>query len=241
MWQQIQEALSGSAHRVLSRLASLLPGLLALMLAILICTLIGAALAWVVRRILIAIKFDERISTGAPTSVSDFAPRRSATLLISRIVLWGFVVLGCVIGISTLDVSADSKDQMTTFFLPYVTHSVGAIIIFLIGNLAARFLARTVLIGAVNMRLQYARFLSLGVKWLVLVLTAAMILDHLQIGGNIIELAFGILFGGIVLTMALAIGLGSRDMVSRSLEKTGPQDSFIPTPPPQERPQVRHF
>ncbi|WP_263410705.1 hypothetical protein [Terriglobus tenax] len=240
MWQQVHEALYGSAHRVLSRLASLLPGLVALLLAILICTLIGAALAWVVRRILTAFKFDDRINSGAPTSVSDFAPRRSATLLISRVVLWGFVVLGFIIGISTLDVSADSKDQMTVFFLPYVTHSVGAIIIFLIGNLAARFLARTVLIGAVNMRLQYARILSLGIKWLVLVLTAAMILDHLQIGGAIIELAFGILFGGIVLTLSLAVGLGSRDMVSRSLEKNTPQDPF-PTPPPQEKPQVRHF
>lgn len=240
MWQQVHEALYGSAHRVLSRLASLLPGVVALLLAILICTLIGAVLAWVIRRLLTALKFDERMNSGAPTSVSDFAPQRSATLLVSRIVLWGFVVLGFIIGISTLDVSADSKDQMTVFFLPYVTHSVGAIIIFLVGNLAARFLARTVLIGAVNMRLQYARFLSLGIKWLVLVLTAAMILDHLQIGGAIIELAFGILFGGIVLTLSLAIGLGSRDMVSRSLEKTQPQDPF-PVPQQPEKPQIRHF
>jgi hypothetical protein len=56
------------------------------------------------------------------------------------------------------------------------------------------------------------------VKWLVLVLTAATVLDHLQIGGVVVELAFGILFGGIVLTLALAVGLGSRDLVSRSLE-----------------------
>ena len=71
-----------------------------------------------------------------------------------------------------------------------------------------------------NAQLQYARFLSLGVKWLVLVLTAAMALDHLRIAGGIVDLAFGILFGGIVLTLSLAIGLGSRDLVSRSIEKT---------------------
>ena len=55
-----------------------------------------------------------------------------------------------------------------------------------------------------------------GRKWLVHVLTAAMVLDHLEVGGNIVELAFGILSGGIVLTLALAVGLGSRDLVSRS-------------------------
>ncbi len=83
----------------------------------------------------------------------------------------------------------------------------------------ARFLSRSVLITAVNLNLQYARLLGMGVKWLVLVLTAAMVLDHLAIGGLVVDLAFGILFGGIVLALALAVGLGSRDLVSRSLER----------------------
>jgi hypothetical protein len=130
--------------------------------------------------------------------------------------------------------------------LPYLTHVVGAILLLFAGNIIARFLARTVLIGAVNAQLQYARFLSLGVKWLVLVLTAAMILDHLQIGGNIVELAFGILFGGIVLTLALAVGLGSRDLVSRSLEshvERSGERSVAPqaTPGLSGEEAIRHF
>ena len=39
------------------------------------------------------------------------------------------------------------------------------------------------------------------------------------IAGVIVDMAFGILFGGIVLALALAVGLGSRDLVSRSIEK----------------------
>jgi hypothetical protein len=54
---------------------------------------------------------------------------------------------------------------------------------------------------------------------MVMVLAVAMALDHLAIGGGIIRLAFGILFGGIVLALALAVGLGSKDLVSRSLER----------------------
>jgi len=45
-----------------------------------------------------------------------------------------------------------------------------------------------------------------------------MVLAHLEVGGIIVELAFSILFGGIVLTLALAVGLGSRQLVSRSIE-----------------------
>ncbi len=88
----------------------------------------------------------------------------------------------------------------------YFPNLLAAILLLVAGSVVARFLARGVLIGAVNMNVQYARLLSVGVKWLVLVLTAAMALEHLGIGGKIVDLAFGILFGGIVLALALAVG-----------------------------------
>jgi hypothetical protein len=73
-----------------------------------------------------------------------------------------------------------------------------------------------------------------------------MVLDHLEIGGVVVSLAFGILFGGIVLTLSLAIGLGSRDLVSRSLEshveRTSDRNPEVPPPSvgiPGET--LRHF
>ena len=75
--------------------------------------------------------------------------------------------------------------------LAYLPKLLSAGVILLVGNIVARFLSRGVLIGAVNMNLQYARLLTLGVKWMVLVLTAAMALDHLQIGQKIVDIAFG--------------------------------------------------
>ena len=84
--------------------------------------------------------------------------------------------------------------------------------------------------------------ISLGVKWLVLVLTAAMVLGHLQLGEKIVELAFGILFGGIVLTLALAVGLGSRELVSRSLEShVEPSTDTKPEKGSTSSKTIRHF
>jgi len=102
----------------------------------------------------------------------------------------------------------------------------------LVGNVLARFLARSVLIGAVNLNLQYARFLSIGVKWIVIVLAFAMALEHLRIAPGIVELAFGILFGGIVLTLALAIGLSSKDLIGKSLERDVKKASTEPVEDP---------
>jgi len=256
MGQQIEFALRESMHRVLVKLASLLPGLLALLVAVVVFSALGALLASVLSRVLTAAKFDERFARNQNANVADWSPGSSPTVLIARIVFWACVVLGLVIGVSAFDASYSGNSQIAPILIPYITHIVGAVLILLAGIVIARFLARSVLIGAVNLQMQYARFLSLGVKWLVLVLAAAMVLDHLEIGGTVVELAFGILFGGIVLTLSLAIGLGSRDLVSRSLEKTAdpktvahtdPQADFTDilsrTASPQPKPAetLRHF
>jgi hypothetical protein len=218
-------------HRALVKLASFLPGLLALLIAVVVLAAIGALLALILRRILTAAKFDERYARTQSANVTDWSPGHSPTALVARVAFWVCVILGCIIGISAFDASYAGNSQISAILIPYLTHSVGAILILIAGTVIARFLARSILIGAVNLQMQYARFLSLGVKWLVLVLAAAMALDHLEIGGVVVELAFGILFGGIVLTLALAIGLGSRDLVSRSLEKSAdPRNSIHPVP-----------
>ncbi|MGI4756853.1 MAG: hypothetical protein ACRYGF_08395 [Janthinobacterium lividum] len=218
MFSQVKDALLDSFSRVLTRLAVFLPGLLALVLAVVLMALFGAALAWAIRKLLARVRFDERVGQQNSAGVSDWAPSHSPSLLISRVVFWACVLLGVTIGISAYD--AAGTGDIAPFILPYLAHSVGALLILIAGTILSRYLSRSVLISAVNAKLNYARPLSLAVKWMVLVFTGAMILDHLSIGGLIVELGFGILFGGMVLALALAIGLGSRDLVARSIERT---------------------
>jgi hypothetical protein len=237
----MSEALRESFYRVLTLLIAVLPGILAFVVALLVFAAAGMLISWVLRRCLTWAKFDARI---ARKSGTDWAPASSPTEIVARSSFWICILLGLVIGVSAFDESYASGAALPISLLPYLTHAIGAAILLVAGIVVARFLARSVLISAVNAQLQYARVLSLGVKWLVLVLTAAMVLDHLQVGENIVELAFGILFGGIVLTLALAIGLGSRDLVSRSLEShvehTG-ERPHIPDEVSTANQQIRHF
>ena len=250
--QQIGSALHQSIHRIVLVLASFLPGILAFLLAVIVFALLGWALSALLRALLSAAHFDQRLASREAPSASgllaEWSPANSPTLLASRFTFWLFVLVGIAIGISAFDASYAVDSRYSIFLFPYVAHITGAILILLAGTLLARFLARSVLIGAVNAQLQYARLLSHGIKWLVLVLAAAMALDHLNIGGVVVELAFGILFGGIVLTLALAIGLGSRDLVTRSIEKSMekplPRPTEIPSRPdaaPTPPPRLRHF
>ncbi|HEV2133591.1 MAG TPA: hypothetical protein VGR47_04960 [Terracidiphilus sp.] len=216
LWHHMSQALHESLDRVLSLLIAVLPGILAFFVALGIFALIGVVFSWLLRRGLSMAKFNDRVARYRGSA--DWTPMNTPAEIAGRVCFWGCILIGLVIGISAFDTSYATAGVLPFPLLPYLVRVVGAGFILIVGAVVARFLARSVLIGAVNLQVQYARFLSLGVKWLVLVLTAAMALAHLEIGGRIVELAFGILFGGIVLTLALAVGLGSRELVSRSLE-----------------------
>jgi hypothetical protein len=234
MWNQVLQSLHESMARVISRIATLLPGILAFVVAILFFAGIAWLLARLAHTILNTIRFDERLARGTH-AIAEWSPTYTPTVLITRIVFWGTILIGLLVGLEAFGASSDAL--VSARLLGYIPNVVGAAVILILGNIIARFLSRSVLIGAVNMNLHYARLLSQGVKWLVLVLTAAMVLDHLSIGAAIVDLAFGILFGGIVFALALAVGLGSRDLVSRSLEREAARPGSETMP----EEQVRHF
>jgi hypothetical protein len=217
MWEQVQQALNQSMVRVLNELASLVPGLVALVIAMLLSTAVAWILAFLLKRSLLGLRFDDRLQRWGFPALAEWSPSKSPTLLVTRVVFWIVVLVGFLVGIAAFDSTLTSELVFRLF--AYLPNALAALFVLLAGNVIARFLARSVLIGAVNMNLQYARLLSTGVKWMILVLAFAMALEHLRIGGGIVHIAFGILFGGIVLALALAVGLGSKELVSRSLER----------------------
>ena len=216
MWQQVSQALDQSVTRVVTRIALLLPGFVALLVALLVSWLAAWAVGFVLRRFLRSLEFDRKVARwGLPELRSETG--RSPTDIAVRVVCWAIVIIGFLVGMTAFEATLTSRIVSQMF--AYFPNLIAAIFVLLVGAAAARFFSRSVLIGAVNLNVQYAHLLSLGVKWLILVLTGAMALNHLEIGGKIVDEAFAILFGGIVLTLALAVGIGARDLVRRSLER----------------------
>jgi len=230
MWEQVKQALVDSTARFLTRFANLLPGLAALIIALLLSAVLAWILAAIVRRVLAGLHFDERLGRWGFSSLAEWSPMNSPTRLISRSVAALVMISGFLIGIAAFDL--DWTYLFVQKMFAYIPDVLAALVVLLVGNVLARFLARSVLIGAVNLNLQYARFLSIGVKWIVIVLAFAMALEHLRIAPGIVELAFGILFGGIVLTLALAIGLSSKDLIGKSLERDVKKASSEPVEDP---------
>lgn len=214
MTDQVNDVLHQTMTRITVALENFLPGLLAFVMILVLTIVVAFVLRTVIRRSLQRVEFDNRMDQWGFSAVNEWSPARSPSLLIAQTAFLSVLLMGILIGMSALDSRLTSLLFVELF--DYLPHVVAAILILMVGSILSRFLARSVLISAVNMQIHSARLLSLGVKWLVIVLTVAMALDHLRIGGTVVQISFAILFGGIVLALALAVGLGSKDMVKET-------------------------
>ena len=228
MWAQIDGILRQATAQITDQVAKFLPGLLVALLLLLATILVAVLVRTLLLRALRGLEFDQWAErAGVATIIGWLAASPSQSL--TRLAYWSVLILGVLVSLTALDASMPSRLALTVF--EYFPNVLAALVILVLGSIAAQFLARSTLIGAVNMRLQSARLLSLLVKWLVLLVTVAMALDHLGIGRNVLLLAFGIVFGGIALAAALAIGLGARDAVrdaiARQLREASQRDDTV--------------
>ena len=238
MWEQVSRIMGQATTRIVDEVANFLPGVV-VSLALLAAAIVAAIVVRrVVARALRGLDADHRAEQFGLSWLAGWSASLPPSQLIARAAQWTVLVLGLLVALTALDATIPSQFALSIF--QYVPHLLAALLIFVVGSLTARFLARSILISAVNMQIHSARLLSLAVKWLVLIVTVAMALDHLGIGRSILLLAFGLLFGGIVLAMALAIGLGARDTVSRALDRQFPEGGHPASPGPETRDRLDH-
>jgi len=216
MWEDTKRTFVESSERIVRAIARLIPTLLAMVLILLVAAVAAGAARLLVRRVCLRLDLDRRLREWG-VALPAAEGRREPSEAISRLAGWGVLALGFVLGLGTIEATATSLLAMR--MLEYLPHVVVALLILAAGITGSRALERSVLIGAVSMGIQSARLLGLGTRWLVVTVAVAMALEHLGVGGTMLPVAFGILFGGIVLALALAVGLGAKDVVARSLER----------------------
>jgi hypothetical protein len=216
MWPSVHGTFDDAFGRVLSAVALFLPGVAMMLLVIAFSALVALVVRFALRKSLAGIDFDRRVHRWGLTSTGEWTPRNAPTAIVAHAGFWFVLLVGFLAGLQALDTRV--TDAIAARTLAWIPSLLGAILIFAVGIGVARFLERTALISAVNMQIHQARLISLGVKWLVVLLSAALALQQMSVGGAILTVSFAVVFGGIVLALALAVGLGSREAVSRGWE-----------------------
>ena len=111
--------------------------------------------------------------------------------------------------------------QLIFVLLGFVPNVLASAFLLLCGVLLGNFLAEAALIAAVNARIPEARFIAHLVRWSLFLFTGAMVLTQLGIAKEIVVAAFCIIFGGIVLALAIAVGVSSMTVSSVAALSSG--------------------
>ena len=209
---------TGPLKDFFQRLVAFLPHLL----SSLIIFILGLILGWIFKKIIVKIatllNTDRFCSTiGITEACAKVGIKGQPSYLLGRTFYWLVVVVITIIALYALKVP--SIENLLERFLIYLPNIFIAVLLIIAGYLLGNFLSRATLIASVNAGIQFAAFLARGVKAFVFAFALAMALEQLGIGRNMVIVAFTILFSGIVLALALAFGLGGKDMAKDYLEK----------------------
>jgi hypothetical protein len=211
------------------RLAAILPGLFVLMVLLGLGVLLGWIAKFVLERGARACGFDRVIERwGVTASLRRSGVQRPPSGVLGLLAFWAIFLFFASSGVDA--VAVPGGYSATALLLAFLPPLFAALLILLAGWLLANFLSRTILIAAVNARLPEARLLARAAHWAIVLFTVATALTHLGIGKEMVLVAFGITFGGLIFALALAFGLGGRHLAADLLARRLRRDS----PPPQE-------
>ena len=214
---QIQEIIRDSVAAFLEGVGDFLPNILAAILILIIGWLIARVFRGAVRRGLQLIKFPTIAEkAGIDGFLQTGGVKQSSTDLVAVLVYWLVMLMVLLTTVNALRLEVAS--QLLNEILLYIPNIIVAVIVLVVGLYAANFVAGLVRTAAANAGIAEAEVLAVVARYALIIFTFAIALDQLRIGEDIVANGFLILFGAACLAGALAVGLGSREVVARYME-----------------------
>jgi hypothetical protein len=179
---------------------------------------IGYLIARVVKGVLVKlldrVGVDRALHSGATGSYVDrVAPDVRPSRLLGSLAFW-FLFLGAVaIAVSQLGIQA--LDNFVQAIGAYIPNIVAAVLIFVIAGVVAAAVGG--LVARTMGDTPTGKVVGSVVPVLVMAIATFMILDQLQIAPEIVTITYAALIGGVFLAMALAFGLGGREVAGQML------------------------
>lgn len=217
MWELIVEELAQATREIVGNMARFLPHLLEMLIIVVVGWIIAYFLKVILRSILRLIRFDKISEHTGTAQLLNKADLPSPSELLSRFVFWlawlGFIL----IGISVLDIIG-MQEHISNFF-GFLPRLFAAVFLLFVGLLAASFFSRAALLAAVNANLTSPRLVSSIVRTLIVIFTLSMCFEEVGLAEHTVLVAFTLVFGALMLGLAIAFGLGGQDLARRHLER----------------------
>ena len=213
----IVRGLTQAYENLVHMVAEFLPRLLVMLVIVGVGLLVAYLLKTVLRAILRITRLDRLSEEAGASRFLRMAALPSMTELLSRSLFWvtwcGFIL----IGISILGV-AGLQEQISRLFLLLPAIFVAILILFL-GLVTANFFSRAALLAAVNAGYPSPKLVSWSIRFAIWALAISMALEQVGMARQTVIAAFSIIFGAFMLGLAIAFGLGGREIARDFLER----------------------
>jgi hypothetical protein len=202
------------ARTVLGQIGQFVVNVLLVLIILIIGWVISKLIRTVITKGLRAVKLDElsdRIGLEAVLEKGGIA--LSLSELIGVICYWLALLVTFMVAINSigLTVAADLLNKVVL----YIPSVIAAIFILILGMFAATIIKNIVLTAANNAGLGQGKLLGKVVEVVIVLFAIFVALEQLNIGIRITELTLAILLGSLGLGLALAFGLGCRDIAGK--------------------------
>jgi hypothetical protein len=197
---------------MLEALLAAIPNIFGAMIILAAAYVIGRLVAGLVTNVLSGVGFNKVLALIGLGSGEAEEGKTTPADIVGYLVLIALMIFATIEAAELLGFSIVSV--LVAEFLAFAAQVLLGLIIFGLGLYLAR-LARSVVLSTAG---THGRLLAQAAWLAIVIMSAAMGLRQMGIADDIVNLAFGLLLGAIALAVALAFGLGSREIAARETE-----------------------
>lgn len=213
-----QNVLIEPLNAILTRVGEFLPALIGAIIVLVVGLFIAKLLQKVVTQVLKIVRLDvlsEKVGIASVLAKGEI--KYTLAELIGVIIYWLLVL---VVVIATLDVlkltgTTDLLDKVVT----YVPNVIFAIFLLVLGLFFASLIGSVVRTTASNAGITFAKNLGQITQTVIVVFAVLVTLSQLGVRTTILDQAILILLAALGLGLALAFGLGSKDIAGRIMSE----------------------
>lgn len=195
-----------------AQLADVIPAMLGALIILFAGYLLAKLIEQGTERLLHRIRLNAALERGGVMdAVERGASHFNPTKVIGKTLFW--IMMFAVIMVAATALGMESLTAVFTELVSYLPSLMSAIVILIVGIVLGRFTGGLIMAsaGAVQGAPTLARIGRVG----VVMLAAFMALQELGVGTELVTTAFAILFGAVAFGLALAFGLGNRELAGQ--------------------------
>jgi len=212
--EQLRVIIANPVNTMVIKISGYVPTILGALVILFIGWLIAKFIETLIVKVLKTIRTDMAADKAGITKVLQQGDiRQSLSEIVGVIIYWLVILMTLVAALNALNlpIAADLLSR----FVDYIPNIIAAIFVLVLGTFLANFVGIIIRTTASNARIANAEILGKITHIVLVIFSVAIAIEQLKIGTAVIGFAVNIILASIGLGIAIAFGLGCKDIAGQ--------------------------